>query len=224
MSPEVRKEANGWGGNAINKKSTQERTLNLNWIDKKFTTKNWLGCFEINSMFRTSVHGFFPDLSRGYNMVPAQADHPLLVGAVVDWNLSNDLLLFIEEIHMNNTVARLWPELARGSSYRESNVCAKKKKTKMDFCWVFLKSEACSVLGIFRQHVRLTLKVGPILSSCNSFSSWPSIASDTLIFDVYNWTPIIIHSKYFPNSDWLKARAYFTITSYWWPNLEEFCA
>ena len=34
-----------------------------------------------------------------------QADHPLLVGAVVDWNLSNDLLLFIEEMHMNNTVA-----------------------------------------------------------------------------------------------------------------------
>ena len=34
-----------------------------------------------------------------------QVDHPLLVGAVVDWNLSNDLLLFIEEIHMNNTVA-----------------------------------------------------------------------------------------------------------------------
>ena len=29
----------------------------------------------------------------------------MLVGAVVDWNLSNDLLLFIEEIHMNNTVA-----------------------------------------------------------------------------------------------------------------------
>ena len=35
----------------------------------------------------------------------AQADHPLLVGAVVDWNLSDDLLLFIEEIHKNNTVA-----------------------------------------------------------------------------------------------------------------------
>ena len=33
-----------------------------------------------------------------------QADHPLLVGAVVDWNLSSDLLLFIEEIHMSNTV------------------------------------------------------------------------------------------------------------------------
>ena len=39
--------------------------------------------------------------------VKPQADHPLLVawGAVVDWNLSNDLLLFIEEIYMNNTVA-----------------------------------------------------------------------------------------------------------------------
>ena len=38
----------------------------------------------------------------------SQADHPLLVGAVVDCNLSNDLLLFIEEteeIYMNNTVA-----------------------------------------------------------------------------------------------------------------------
>ena len=34
---------------------------------------------------------------------------------------------------------------------------------------------------------------------------------------------IIIHSKYFPDSDWLKAHAYFTITSYWSPNLEEFC-
>ena len=40
--------------------------------------------------------------------VCTQADHPLLVGASVsDWNLSNNLLLFIEEnlIHMNNTVA-----------------------------------------------------------------------------------------------------------------------
>ena len=32
----------------------------------------------------------------------------------------------------------------------------------------------------------------------------------------------IIHSKFFPNSDWLKAHAWFTMTSYWWPNLEEF--
>ena len=30
---------------------------------------------------------------------------------------------------------------------------------------------------------------------------------------------IIIHSKYFPDSDCLKAH----VTSYSWPNLEEFC-
>ena len=28
-----------------------------------------LGCLEINIMSRTSVQGFFPDLSRAYNMV-----------------------------------------------------------------------------------------------------------------------------------------------------------
>ena len=38
-------------------------------VIKKEKTKNLLGCFEINSMFWTSVHGFFPDLSRAYNMV-----------------------------------------------------------------------------------------------------------------------------------------------------------
>ena len=37
--------------------------------DKKVKTRNLLGCFEINSMFRTSVHGFLPDLPRAYNMV-----------------------------------------------------------------------------------------------------------------------------------------------------------
>ena len=45
------------------------------------------------------------DLSIILLLIDPQADHPLLVGAVVDWNLSNDLLLFIEEIHMNNRVA-----------------------------------------------------------------------------------------------------------------------
>ena len=63
------KQANGWGGNAIIQQSMQEWTLNLNWSDKKVKTKNLLGCFKINSMSRTSVHGFFPDLSRAYNMV-----------------------------------------------------------------------------------------------------------------------------------------------------------
>ena len=53
----------------LKQKSIQGWTLNLNWSDKKVKTKNLLGCFEINSMFRTSVHSFFPDLSRAYNMV-----------------------------------------------------------------------------------------------------------------------------------------------------------
>ena len=34
---------------------------------------------------------------------------------------------------------------------------------------------------------------------------------------------LIIHSKYFPNSDWLKAHTQFIITINWRPNLEEFC-
>ena len=34
-------------------------------------------------------------------------------------------------------------------------------------------------------------------------------------------TGIIIHSKYFPISDWLKPHALFTITSCCWPNLEK---
>ena len=37
--------------------------------------------------------------------ITAQVDQPLLVGAVVDWNLSIDLLLFVEKIQMNITVA-----------------------------------------------------------------------------------------------------------------------
>ena len=53
----------------IKQQSIQQWTLNLNWSDKKVKTRNLLGCFEINSMFRTSVHGFLPDLSRVYNMV-----------------------------------------------------------------------------------------------------------------------------------------------------------
>ena len=57
------------GVKAIKQQSKQEWTLNLNWSDKKVKTKNLLGCFEIHSMFRTSVNDFFPDLSRAYNMV-----------------------------------------------------------------------------------------------------------------------------------------------------------
>ena len=58
----VRKEISKWMGvrQLSENESKQELTLNLNWSDKKVKTKNLLGCFEINSMFRTSVHGFFP--------------------------------------------------------------------------------------------------------------------------------------------------------------------
>ena len=37
--------------------------------------------------------------------ITEQVDQPLLVGAVVDWNLSIDLLSFVEKIQMNITVA-----------------------------------------------------------------------------------------------------------------------
>ena len=59
----------GRKGNNFKQKSIQEWTLNLNWSDKKVKTRNLLGCFEINSIFRTSADGFLPHLSRAYNMV-----------------------------------------------------------------------------------------------------------------------------------------------------------
>ena len=58
-----------------------------------------------NMRFQKCLDSCGYGLRHDRKLVLAQADHPLLVGAVVDWNLSNDLLLFIEEIHMNNTVA-----------------------------------------------------------------------------------------------------------------------
>ena len=38
----------------------------------------------------------FAEPALSFSSVKAQADHSLLVEAVVDWNLSNDLLLFID--------------------------------------------------------------------------------------------------------------------------------
>ena len=62
------KEISKWmGGKAIKQQSKQEWTKKRQKSkDKEFT---WDGCFEVNSMFRTSVRGFFPVLSRAYNMV-----------------------------------------------------------------------------------------------------------------------------------------------------------
>ena len=42
---------------------------------------------------------------RAFRPLESQADHPLLVGAVVDSNLSNDLLLFIEEIEYRSVTS-----------------------------------------------------------------------------------------------------------------------
>ena len=46
------KEISKWMGGS-KQQSKQEWILNLNWSDKK--VKNLLGCFEINSMFQTSL-------------------------------------------------------------------------------------------------------------------------------------------------------------------------
>ena len=52
------KEISKWMGGS-KQQSKQEWTLNFNWSDKKVKTKNLLGCFEINSMFQTSLSTLF---------------------------------------------------------------------------------------------------------------------------------------------------------------------
>ena len=56
----------------LKQQSIQGWTPNLIWSDKKVKTKNWHGSFETNSIFRTSVHGFSPDLSRAYLCTPSR--------------------------------------------------------------------------------------------------------------------------------------------------------
>ena len=55
----------------LKQQSIQGWTLNLIWSDKKVKTTNWHGCFETNSMFPTSVHGFSPDVPRAYLSTPS---------------------------------------------------------------------------------------------------------------------------------------------------------
>ena len=45
--------------------------FDLEW--QKSKRKNWHGSFETNSMFLTSVHVFFPDLSRAYLCTPSSS-------------------------------------------------------------------------------------------------------------------------------------------------------
>ena len=66
-------------------------------IEKCNTTHGW--------NHRLVLQAHMKKIWHGTKMHLPQADHPLLVGAVIDWNLSNNLLLFVEEIHMNNMVA-----------------------------------------------------------------------------------------------------------------------
>ena len=56
------------GGKAIKQQSTKQKWTKK-WQKSKDKEFTWDGCFEMNSMFRTSVRGFFPLLSRAYNMV-----------------------------------------------------------------------------------------------------------------------------------------------------------
>ena len=73
--------------------------LNLNWSGKKVKTKNRLGCFKINSMFQTSIHGFPPNLSCAYyNMV----------------QVIEGKILYRNDLNRNKN----YFELAGGSSYR----------------------------------------------------------------------------------------------------------
>ena len=57
----------------LKQQSIRGWTLKLIWTDKKVKTKNWHGSFETNSMFRTSVNGFSPDLPRAYLCTPSSS-------------------------------------------------------------------------------------------------------------------------------------------------------
>ena len=71
--------------------------MNLNWNDKKVNTKNLLCCFEINSMFRTSVHRFSPTCH-----------------VLITWFELSRVKLYRNELKGNKN----YFELAGGSSYR----------------------------------------------------------------------------------------------------------
>ena len=59
---------------------------------------------------------------------------------------------------------------------------------------------------------------GKIFVDCNSWTA-RNVYWENWKYNKQNYYSF----KIFPNSDWLKAHAEFPITSYWWPNLEEFC-
>ena len=57
----------------------------------------------------------------------------------------------------------------------------------------------------------------------NGYTTDTSMPGKAVIMLMFQIKRIIIHSKYFPNSDWLKhSPRIIHHNSYWWPNLEEF--
>ena len=79
--------------------------LEKNIYFNETTRVKWIEANRALKIIIFRYFAFFLELTFYFLLFIPQADHPLLVGAVVDWNLSNDPLLFIEEIHLNNTVA-----------------------------------------------------------------------------------------------------------------------
>ena len=108
--------------------------MNLNWSGKKVKAKNLLGYFEINSVFRTSADGFFPDLSCAYNMVR------VIDGKILEkWVAKGSKNYF---------------ELAGGSSYLGWNCseCKKEIQGKSTLVRVSARFELSGVYCIHKSH------------------------------------------------------------------------
>ena len=100
---------------------------NLNWSDKKVKTKNWLGYFEINSLFR-STRFFFPtchaliiwfELWRAKlyrNDLKGNKNYFELAGGSSNRGFAEGKVTV--NVRRKSRGNRLWFELARGSSYR----------------------------------------------------------------------------------------------------------
>ena len=90
------KEISKWmGGEAIKQQSTKREWKK--WQKSKDKEFTWDGCFEINSMFRTSVRGFFPSCQ-----------------VLITWFKLLRVKLYWNQLKGNKN----YFELAGGSSYR----------------------------------------------------------------------------------------------------------
>ena len=71
---------------------------------------------------------------------------PSVSGGFVDWNLSNNLLLFIEEIHMNNTVAIICSKMQNLEQILNESL----KKMLTESCVMFFSPSRAVLSAIFR--------------------------------------------------------------------------